>query len=166
MGVGLGQRAVNSSHQNVQKNNFTNPRLFNTQKYRSGSKSENENNSVRSDSAEKKEVTKEDRERQRRAMDRLTGPQRNPPSVPVPKAPSQDRLFKKPESSNPRAGSQTKTGSVAGKAGSVKKDSAKEMLAKMKEIKAQYNNRANPPPSNAAKNVASKLSELADKKYQ
>lgn len=32
-------RAVNSSHQNVQKNNYTNPRLFNTQKYRSGSKS-------------------------------------------------------------------------------------------------------------------------------
>jgi hypothetical protein len=32
-------RAVNSSHQNVQKSNYTNPRLFNTQKYRSGSKS-------------------------------------------------------------------------------------------------------------------------------
>jgi hypothetical protein len=61
-------RAVNSSHQNVQNNNYTNPRLFNTQKYRSGSKSENENNSVRSDSGEKKEMTREERERQRKAM--------------------------------------------------------------------------------------------------
>lgn len=76
-------------------------------------------------------------------MDRLTGPRNigNPPVVPVPKAPSQDRLFKKPESNPPRAGSQTKPG-MPNKGGSVKKDSAKEMLAKMKEIKAQYNNRS------------------------
>lgn len=39
------------------------------------------------------------------------------------------------------------------------------MLAKMKEIKAQYNNRANQPAANN-KNVINKISEIGDKKYQ
>ena len=46
-------RGINSSHQPQSYNSNTNQRLFNTQKYRSGSKSENENSSVRSDSADK-----------------------------------------------------------------------------------------------------------------
>lgn len=54
---------------------------------------------------------------------------------------------------------------MVNKTSSVKKDSAKEMLAKMKEIKAQYNNRANAPSTNN-KNVINKISEMGDKKYQ
>jgi len=51
-------RGINSSHQPQGYNSNTNQRLFNTQKYRSGSKSDNENSSVRSDSAgKKKELT-------------------------------------------------------------------------------------------------------------
>jgi len=64
-------RAINSSYQPPKTN--VNPRLFNTQKYRSGSKSDNENSSVRSGSAEKKEFSQEEKEKQKRAMERLTG---------------------------------------------------------------------------------------------
>ena len=46
-------RGINSSHRPQSHNSNTNQRLFDTQKYRSGSKSENENSSVRSDSADK-----------------------------------------------------------------------------------------------------------------
>lgn len=68
-------------------------------------------------------------------MERLTGPARNN----IPKAPSLQKpnILKKSESNN-RTNSQQKPGN-----NSVKKDSAKQMLMKMKQIKAQYNNRAN-----------------------
>jgi hypothetical protein len=75
-------RAINSSYQ-VPKPNV-NPRLFNTQKYRSGSKSDNENSSVRSASGEKKEVSQEEKDRQKRAMERLTGANKRS----IPKAPA------------------------------------------------------------------------------
>ena len=48
-----GGRAINSSHQVPKYSSGTNPRLFNTQKYRSGSKSEAENSPAKSDSAKK-----------------------------------------------------------------------------------------------------------------
>lgn len=79
-------RQVTSSHQAPKySNNRTNNRLFNTQKYSRGSKSDAENDSVRSESAGKKQFTPEDRERQRKAMERLTG------KANVPKRPSIDR---------------------------------------------------------------------------
>lgn len=104
-------------------------------------------------------------------MERLTGA-RNPPTVP-PKAPSQERLFIKKTQTNPRSSSNQKPNSIAnvnkgastGKPGVVKKDSAKEMLQKMKQIKAQYNNRANTNTNTTNKAVAGKISEGIDKKY-
>ena len=75
-------RQVTSSHQAPK---YTNNRLFNTQKYSKGSKSDAENDSVRSQSAAKKQFTPEDRQRQRKAMERLTG------KVNVPKQPAIDR---------------------------------------------------------------------------
>lgn len=46
--------------------------------------------------------------------------------------------------------------------GGVKKDSAKELLLKMKEIKAHYNSQAK--NSGTGKNTVSKISDLSEKK--
>ena len=44
----------------------------------------------------------------------------------------------------------------------MKKDNAKELLLKMKEIKAHYNNQAN-RNSAASKNIVNKITELTEK---
>ena len=103
-------------------------------------------------------------------MERLAGPR-----APVPKGPSAE---KKTESA-PRGTSQTRRGSgsatkgvLSSKGGSLnkptvqtgmKKDSAKELLMKMKEIKAHYNSQATKNVG-SSKNIVNKISDLTDKK--
>jgi hypothetical protein len=165
-----GARAINSSHQVPQAPKYTtgvNQRLFNTQKYSSKPNSDAEKSSVRSDGSSKKELSQEQKERQKRAMERLAGPRAG-----VPKAPPGQRA----EPAN-RATSQTRGGSTSlGKGGAVdrgasltkpgvggaKRDSAKELLLKMKEIKAHYSNQAG-KNNQASKNVVNKISDLSDK---
>jgi hypothetical protein len=56
-----------------------------------------------------------------------------------------------------KGGSLTKPGM-----GGMKKDSAKELLLKMKEIKAHYNGQAK--NNTTSKNIVAKISDLSDKK--
>jgi hypothetical protein len=60
-----------------------------------------------------------------------------------------------------RGGVGNKAGSLNKDANNNKKDSAKEMLMKMKEIKAHYNNQTNKNTNN--KNFASKIADLTTK---
>ena len=94
---------------------------------------------MRSDNSKKKEFSQEEKDRQKRAMERLAGGRAN---VPRPSA------EKKTESAN-RATSQNRGGSTSlnkgvtsnkagslskpGMGGAMKKDSAKELLMKMKQ---------------------------------
>lgn len=107
-------------------------------------------------------MTQEQRERQKKAMDRLTGANRtNVPKVPVtdkkiepPRGSSQNRGGSGSVSKYPaKGGSMTKPGVTAG----GKKDNAKDLLLKMKEIKAHYNSQAN--RGNASKPSVNKISE-------
>ena len=88
----------------------------------------------------------------------------------VPRVPSAERNIKQTKVENNRMGGQLRGGSLGkGTSGSNEKgvaqkgkDSAKEMLAKMKEIKAHYNKQTN---ANAvsSKAIDNKLSELRNK---
>lgn len=125
---------------------------------------------MRSDNSKKKEFSQEEKDRQKRAMERLTGGRAN---VPRPSAEKKNETVNRATSQN-RGGSTSlnkgvgvnKAGSLnkpGGMGGAMKKDSAKELLMKMKEIKAHYNNQGR--TNNVSnKNVVSKISDLSEKK--
>lgn len=86
-------------------------------------------------------------------MERLTGVGRVAPRGPSTENKREGSLSRQPPGR--QSNSQNKSSSVA------KKDNAKDMLNKMKEIKAHYSNQVS-KNSNANRTLATKISELTD----
>lgn len=126
-------RPVASSHtNNNQANRTTNPA---SRTQNSGYRRQTDSASLKSTSTDmkKKEFSPADRERQRQAMERLTGANKSRSNQKPPVSSSSEKKL---------APSKNATNNARPAFGVPKKDNAKDILNKMKEVRAQYNNRS------------------------
>ena len=140
-----------SSHQIPKNNTSTQNRTV----YNRNSSQQKDTGSLKSASTEfkKKEFSPAERDRQKQAMDRLTGVNKRTISN------------NKSSEKNTSSRNNLKSNNVQSKAGynSGKKDNPKDILNRMKEVKAQYNSRSR-NSVNKNKDVAAKVAELTNKK--
>ena len=148
-------RPVVSSHMGNQANRTTN--VQNRTQNSGGYRRQADSASIKSTSTDmkKKQFSPADKERQKQAMDRLTG------------GASKSRSNQKPplsSASEKKLGpAKNNTSNTKPAFGVAKKDNAKDILNKMKEVRAQYNNRSK---NSAAKEkgIAAKVAQLTTQK--